>query len=69
MSVTLVKMCFSNKHGSPQFPICDKCEQWKDEILYNHKNKGGEIPWKNCQPHLWPTDKWEVAKVSSEQHT
>ncbi|XP_017313397.1 uncharacterized protein si:ch211-91p5.3 isoform X2 [Ictalurus punctatus] len=46
-----------------QFPICEKCEKWKDVILKNHKNKGMDIPWNNCQPHLWPTDKWEVAKV------
>ncbi|KAK3530397.1 hypothetical protein QTP86_024434, partial [Hemibagrus guttatus] len=49
---------------SPQFPICDKCEQWKDAILQNHNHKGIDIPWNNCQPHLWPTDKWEVAKAN-----
>ncbi|KAK3510834.1 hypothetical protein QTP70_022775 [Hemibagrus guttatus] len=47
-----------------KFPICDKCEQWKDAILQNHNHKGIDIPWNNCQPHLWPTDKWEVAKAN-----
>ncbi|XP_058236557.1 uncharacterized protein si:ch211-91p5.3 isoform X2 [Hemibagrus wyckioides] len=46
-----------------QLPICDKCKPWKDAILQNHKHKGIDIPWNNCQPYLWPTDKWEVAKV------
>ncbi|MCJ8747879.1 hypothetical protein PDJAM_G00158520 [Pangasius djambal] len=48
---------------SKKFPICDKCNKWKDAILDNHNHKGFDIPWNNCQPHLWPTDKWEVAKV------
>ncbi|TSK17834.1 hypothetical protein Baya_1214 [Bagarius yarrelli] len=46
-----------------KFPICENCERWKDAILRNHNQKGIDIPWNNCQPHLWPTDKWEVAKV------
>ncbi|XP_027011908.2 uncharacterized protein si:ch211-91p5.3 isoform X2 [Tachysurus fulvidraco] len=46
-----------------KLPICDKCQLWKDAILDNHNQKGIDIPWNNCQPHLWPTDKWEVAKV------
>ncbi|KAF7689616.1 uncharacterized protein LOC124378015 isoform X2 [Silurus meridionalis] len=46
-----------------KFPICDKCERWKDEILDNHRNKNMDIHWSNCQSHLWPKDKWEVAKV------
>ncbi|XP_060716340.1 uncharacterized protein si:ch211-91p5.3 isoform X2 [Tachysurus vachellii] len=46
-----------------KFPICDKCQLWKNAILDNHNHKGIDIPWNNCQPHLWPTDKWEVAKV------
>ncbi|XP_060759961.1 uncharacterized protein CXorf38 homolog isoform X2 [Neoarius graeffei] len=58
-----VKLCFSNKHGSPQVRICDKCKKWKDAILDNHNNKHNEIHWKNCQPQLWPTHKWEVAKA------
>ncbi|KAF4075093.1 hypothetical protein AMELA_G00230700 [Ameiurus melas] len=50
--------------GKPRkFEICEKCEKWKDVILKNHKHKGLDIPWNNCQPHLWRTDKWEVAKV------
>ncbi|XP_060754703.1 uncharacterized protein si:ch211-91p5.3 isoform X2 [Neoarius graeffei] len=46
-----------------KFPICEKCEKWKDAILNNHNNKHNDIHWKNCQPQLWPTDKWEVAKA------
>ncbi|KAF5901393.1 uncharacterized protein DAT39_008886, partial [Clarias magur] len=52
----------SDVEGNP-FPICDKCEKWKDEILKNHNHKLIDIPWGNCQSCLWPTDKWEVAKV------
>ncbi|KAK2867326.1 hypothetical protein Q8A67_025443 [Cirrhinus molitorella] len=41
---------------------CPLCEHWKKEIFGNHE-KGKNIHWENCQPYLWPTDKWEVAKA------
>ncbi|XP_016115464.1 uncharacterized protein [Sinocyclocheilus grahami] len=44
-------------------PVCQLCEHWKNEIIANHNGKGNSIHWENCRPHLWPTDKWEVAKA------
>lgn len=55
---------FSNQLNFQQ-TICEKCAEWKEAIFRNHNNKGLDIHWDNCQPHLWPTDKWEVAKVSA----
>uniref|UniRef100_A0A8C7M1D4 Uncharacterized protein n=1 Tax=Oncorhynchus mykiss TaxID=8022 RepID=A0A8C7M1D4_ONCMY len=37
------------------------CEQWRVAILANHK--GGQVYWNHTNPYLWPTRKWEVAKV------
>ncbi|XP_059401881.1 uncharacterized protein LOC132133156 isoform X3 [Carassius carassius] len=57
-SLTCTKECkLANK------PVCQSCEHWKKEIIANHNGKGNSIHWENCQPHLWPTDKWEVAKA------
>ncbi|XP_016303922.1 uncharacterized protein LOC107659483 isoform X1 [Sinocyclocheilus anshuiensis] len=47
----------ANKH------LCRLCEHWKKEIIANHNGNGNRMYWDNCQPHLWPTDKWEVAKA------
>uniref|UniRef100_A0A8C1CII3 Si:ch211-91p5.3 n=1 Tax=Cyprinus carpio carpio TaxID=630221 RepID=A0A8C1CII3_CYPCA len=46
-----------NKH------LCRLCERWKKEIIANHNGNDNRMYWDNCQPHLWPTDKWEVAKA------
>ncbi|XP_030634894.1 uncharacterized protein CXorf38 homolog [Chanos chanos] len=43
--------------------LCKVCVPWRDEILDNHSAKGGPIHWNNSVPRLWPTEKWEVAKV------
>ncbi|KAM9427987.1 uncharacterized protein ACWYII_019261 isoform 1-T1 [Salvelinus alpinus] len=49
---------------SKQVPqVCKVCEPWRDEILANHSCKGGQVYWNNSKPNLWPTKKWEVAKV------
>ncbi|KAK1802906.1 hypothetical protein P4O66_021441 [Electrophorus voltai] len=60
------EVCVKNcKKYSPQekkSPLCDRCEQWKVKILENRHTKYG-IHWENCQPYLWATEKWEVAKV------
>ncbi|KAI4877120.1 hypothetical protein NFI96_026477 [Prochilodus magdalenae] len=45
---------------SPQ--LCASCERWKDAILQRH-SAPKNIHWENVEPHLWPTDQWEVAKV------
>ncbi|XP_026058613.1 uncharacterized protein LOC113043438 [Carassius auratus] len=47
----------ANKH------LCRLCEYWKKEISANHNGNDNRMYWDNCQPHLWPTDKWEVAKA------
>ncbi|XP_016145756.1 uncharacterized protein [Sinocyclocheilus grahami] len=47
----------ANKH------LCRLCEHWKKEIIANHNGNENRMYWDNCQPHLWPTDKWEVAKA------
>ncbi|KAK6302886.1 hypothetical protein J4Q44_G00272410 [Coregonus suidteri] len=44
-------------------PVCKVCEPWRDEIWANHSSKGGQVYWNNSKPYLWPTEKWEVAKV------
>ncbi|XP_052399513.1 uncharacterized protein LOC127946790 isoform X5 [Carassius gibelio] len=57
-SLTCTKDCkLANK------PVCQSCEHWKKEIIANHNGNGNSIHWENCQPRLWPTDKWEVAKA------
>uniref|UniRef100_A0AAZ3S414 DRBM domain-containing protein n=1 Tax=Oncorhynchus tshawytscha TaxID=74940 RepID=A0AAZ3S414_ONCTS len=43
--------------------VCEVCEPWRDEIWANHSFKGGQVYWNNSKPYLWPTKKWEVAKV------
>ncbi|KAK6310991.1 hypothetical protein J4Q44_G00190460 [Coregonus suidteri] len=57
-------------NGAMGNPMCNQipkvckeevCEQWKVAILANHK--GGPVYWNNSNPYLWPTKKWEVAKV------
>nr|XP_015218820.1 PREDICTED: uncharacterized protein LOC102686979 isoform X1 [Lepisosteus oculatus] len=55
------KSCGPQGTKPPQ--VCPACTQWKDEILSNHSNRKGIIYWNNSRPHLWPTEKWEVAKV------
>ncbi|XP_071763599.2 uncharacterized protein LOC139918195 [Centroberyx gerrardi] len=50
------------KPGSNQKPNwCELCLAWREEISANHA--GGKLFLINSTPHLWPTDKWEVAKV------
>ncbi|XP_071399109.1 uncharacterized protein [Centroberyx affinis] len=41
--------------------LCELCSAWEKEISANHA--GGKRFLINSTPHLWPTDKWEVAKV------
>ncbi|KAI2648289.1 hypothetical protein H4Q32_018347 [Labeo rohita] len=43
--------------------LCQLCEHWKIEIIANHNGQGNSMHWLNCNPHLWPTNKWEVAKA------
>ncbi|XP_036413521.1 uncharacterized protein CXorf38-like [Colossoma macropomum] len=54
------EICVKNCKKSP---LCEKCERWKKEILQSRLGKGAEIHWKNVEPHRWPTEIWEVAKV------
>ncbi|XP_071399110.1 uncharacterized protein [Centroberyx affinis] len=50
------------KPGTNQKPnLCELCSAWEKEISANHA--GGKRFLINSTPHLWPTDKWEVAKV------
>ncbi|XP_058623675.1 uncharacterized protein si:ch211-91p5.3 isoform X2 [Onychostoma macrolepis] len=44
-------------------PLCQLCNHWRNEIVANHNGKGNSMHWDNCRPHLWPTNKWEVAKA------
>ncbi|XP_017565572.1 uncharacterized protein si:ch211-91p5.3 isoform X2 [Pygocentrus nattereri] len=44
-------------------PLCEKCNLWKEEILRRRVGKGALVHWENVEPHRWPTEKWEVAKV------
>ncbi|XP_062383788.1 uncharacterized protein si:ch211-91p5.3 isoform X2 [Sardina pilchardus] len=48
-------------------PSCEVCTPWTKEILANHTCAKGIVYWKNCFPHLWPKNKWEVAKVYMPQ--
>ncbi|XP_035390759.1 uncharacterized protein si:ch211-91p5.3 isoform X1 [Electrophorus electricus] len=57
-----VKDCKKYSPQEKKSPLCDRCEQWKVKILENRHTKYG-IHWENCQPYLWATEKWEVAKV------
>ncbi|XP_051978470.1 uncharacterized protein LOC127640108 [Xyrauchen texanus] len=50
--------CGSTKKKSN---FCNVCNDWKKEILANHTTK--QIHWGNCRQHLWPAEKWEVAKA------
>ncbi|XP_030634893.1 uncharacterized protein CXorf38-like [Chanos chanos] len=43
--------------------MCANCVPWRDEILANHRLEEAPVHWNNCIPHLWPYEKWEVAKV------
>ncbi|XP_067293335.1 uncharacterized protein [Pseudorasbora parva] len=43
--------------------LCEVCKCWRKEIEANHNGKGNCIHWDNCRPHLWSTEKWEVAKA------
>ncbi|KAG7273863.1 hypothetical protein CRUP_025924 [Coryphaenoides rupestris] len=37
--------------------------QCQHEIWAQHTAKNSQVYWNNCTPHLWPSHKWEVAKV------
>ncbi|XP_030219500.1 uncharacterized protein LOC115548798 isoform X1 [Gadus morhua] len=44
--------------------LCRLCDAWKGEILSEHKNPNPSmVYWNNTTPYLWPSHKWEVAKV------
>ncbi|XP_073688145.1 uncharacterized protein [Garra rufa] len=47
----------ANKH------LCQLCEHWKKEIIASHNGNRNNMHWDNCLPHLWATNKWEVAKA------
>nr|DBA34077.1 TPA: hypothetical protein GDO54_001677 [Pyxicephalus adspersus] len=55
--------CQCRSKGKQFQPNCAVCKEWKEHILNHHNNKNGEIHWGNCNPSLWPTHYWEVAKV------
>ncbi|KAM5179465.1 uncharacterized protein CXorf38 homolog isoform 1-T1 [Mantella aurantiaca] len=55
--------CHCRSKGKQFQPSCPVCEEWKKHILSHHKNRNAEIHWGNCNPQLWPTHYWEVAKV------
>ena len=40
------------------------CNAWLEEILRYHKHSlRASVAWANCDPSLWSSDPWEVAKV------
>ncbi|XP_059914879.1 uncharacterized protein LOC132463024 isoform X3 [Gadus macrocephalus] len=44
--------------------LCRLCDAWKGEILSEHNNPNPKmVHWINTTPYLWPSHKWEVAKV------
>lgn len=53
----------------PHGELCNLCAAWKHEIWAQHTAKRSVVYWNNCTPHLWPSHKWEVAKVCSPQNT
>ncbi|CAH2220313.1 Hypothetical predicted protein [Pelobates cultripes] len=55
--------CQCKATGKTFHPGCPVCAEWKRLILNHHMNRNGEIHWGNCNPSLWPTNYWEVAKV------
>ncbi|XP_075052512.1 uncharacterized protein CXorf38 homolog [Mixophyes fleayi] len=57
------KRCQCRAKGKQFQPNCPICAEWKENILAHHNNRNGEIHWGNCDPSLWPTHYWEVAKV------
>ncbi|XP_065148111.1 uncharacterized protein [Paramisgurnus dabryanus] len=60
--LTCDKKCTFKKNKNKQVPLCPLCNNWKKEIHNNHA-KNANIYWENCQPPLWPTNKWEAAKA------
>ncbi|XP_018411827.1 PREDICTED: uncharacterized protein CXorf38 homolog isoform X2 [Nanorana parkeri] len=55
--------CQCRAKGKQFHPNCPVCMKLKELILLHHNNRNGEIHWGNCDPSLWPTQYWEVAKV------
>ncbi|KAM8977131.1 uncharacterized protein CXorf38 homolog [Pelodytes ibericus] len=55
--------CQCRAKGRQFQPCCPVCVEWKKLILSHHTNRNGEIHWGNCNPSLWPTNYWEVAKA------
>ncbi|KAG8450515.1 hypothetical protein GDO86_002969 [Hymenochirus boettgeri] len=55
--------CRCKARGKQFQPDCPVCAEWKKHILDHHSNRNGEIHWGNCDPSLWATHYWEVAKV------
>ncbi|KAK7117761.1 hypothetical protein R3I94_023096 [Phoxinus phoxinus] len=43
--------------------LCELCKCWKKEIEAKYNGGRNGIHWDNCRPHLWSTEKWEVAKA------
>ncbi|XP_039513899.1 uncharacterized protein si:ch211-91p5.3 isoform X2 [Pimephales promelas] len=44
-------------------PLCELCKCWKKEIEAKYIGGKNNMHWENCRPHLWSTEKWEVAKA------
>ncbi|KAG8450514.1 hypothetical protein GDO86_002969 [Hymenochirus boettgeri] len=55
--------CRCKARGKQFQPDCPVCAEWKKHILDHHSNRNGEIHWGNCDPSLWATHYWEVAKA------
>uniref|UniRef100_A0A8C5LX06 Chromosome X open reading frame 38 n=1 Tax=Leptobrachium leishanense TaxID=445787 RepID=A0A8C5LX06_9ANUR len=55
--------CHCRAKGKQFVPGCAVCAEWKKLILHHHNNRNGEIHWENCNPSLWSTNYWEVAKA------
>ena len=40
------------------------CNYWLDELIKIHEHRPcPDVKWVNCDPTLWPSQPWEVAKV------
>ncbi|KAM4795708.1 uncharacterized protein CXorf38 homolog [Rhinophrynus dorsalis] len=55
--------CQCRAKGKQFQPVCPACAEWKRHILGHHSLRNAEIYWGNCNPSLWSTHYWEVAKA------
>ncbi|XP_072512999.1 uncharacterized protein [Salminus brasiliensis] len=63
------EICNKKCEFKKKITLCEACQRWKKAILRSRPGGAMGVYWDNCQPSLWPTEKWEVAKIVKIRNT